>query len=95
MAKPKEELPKYTCSSCLHCSEQYCRIFARPVDLEFNKCFKHSNYNMFAKPFTVQKNLDSIIEKEEAERENHNKTRLFEENQLRHALIKELKKKAS
>lgn len=64
--KTKEVYLSTYCKTCTHCQGKYCCVFKRPVDLKFNRCWLHSNYQPYAKEFQVRKNLEEIILMEEA-----------------------------
>ena len=53
------------CKTCTHCQNKYCKVFKRPVDLKFNRCWFHSKHQPFAKVFKVKSNLEEIILMEE------------------------------
>ncbi len=89
---PKENLPVYTCSSCTHCTNKYCQVFKRPVDIKFNRCKNHSHYNPNAKVFKADKNLEIIIATEEKERNKHYKGWLAEDEKLRQLILKDINK---
>lgn len=53
-------IPKYYCRSCKRCNNKKCSFFNRYVELDYNKCFYHSNYNPTATKYVSPVNIKEI-----------------------------------
>ncbi len=38
------KVPKFSCATCINCNNSRCSVLNRHVEVDYNKCFKHSNY---------------------------------------------------
>lgn len=89
--KPKRgQVPTKMCSSCTHCSQKYCNVHARPVDVSFNRCFFHSNYQPEQQTFKAPSSLDLIMEQELQARKKHQQGWLKEHNKMVEEMRKEI-----
>lgn len=92
MVKHRDEVPQFNCKNCTHCTHKYCMVFRRPIDLTFNKCWKHSMYEPFAQPFKADSRLEMIMKAEAQQEKKHTKGYLYEDNKIRKAIKAEIEK---
>ena len=44
MKEESIKVPKFSCATCTNCDNSRCSVLNRYVEVDYNKCFKHSNY---------------------------------------------------
>lgn len=57
--------PQYLCKTCTKCVNSRCTFYNRQVEVDYNKCFNHSNYSPIATSFRSPDNLEEIVRNEE------------------------------
>lgn len=82
MSKRRTETLTQHCDTCTHCTHKYCMVFRRPVDTNFNRCWKHSLYEPTAQTFKADDRLEMIMKAEAQQEKKHNKLYRIEENKI-------------
>lgn len=60
----QERVPEHYCRTCGNRKDNHCDVFKRHVDIDYNRCFNHTNYPIRQISFKAPENLEEIMENE-------------------------------
>ena len=65
MGNETVKLPKYGCTTCLRCQNEYCVLYKRKVE-NYNRCFNHTKYHTNPIPMADKTTLEYLVRKAQA-----------------------------